>query len=52
MKKSKYPANIAFIEEFEIYKETSYLVFCPIRQTKKHLVRQMNVKSTFIYEKN
>ena len=52
MKKTKYPANISFMEEVEIFKETSYIVVCLKRQTKKHLVRQMNVKSTFIYEKN
>lgn len=51
MKKSKYPANISSIVEVDKIERTNFEVFCPKRQTKKHIVRQMNVKSTFIYEK-
>lgn len=38
------------IEDFELKKELESN--CEIRQTKRHLVRKMNTKSTYFYEKD
>lgn len=51
MKKSKYPANYSFMKEFELTEKANFEVSCIKRKTKRHLVRQMNVKSTYIHEK-
>lgn len=49
MKKILYPANFAFIKEFDKSDRTAFEVECKYRKTKKHHVRQMNVKTTAFY---
>lgn len=50
-KKTKYPANLKFMQELEKTEKTNFEVYCSKRQTSKHFVRQMSTKSSFIYEK-
>lgn len=51
-KKSNYPANFSFLEDFKITDQQKFETNCDTLQTKKHIVRRMNYKSTYIHGKS
>ncbi len=51
IKKTNHQANFQFLLNYEIKEDSSFKVVCKHRQTREHMVRQINTKTTY-FRKN